>query len=135
MDSFFQCVMVISTCVMIDFRITQIHLDELLLEPPAPFDGVAGVAEAFPVEPAVFAVAFIALQGVFFRLDHVSGRPIHPGLSKAEIPAVFEPGNGFSQFESIIPVEICPETIRSSSDWCEQVIVARIVGLASRHAV
>ncbi len=70
-----------------------------------------------------------ALQRLLFGLDHVGGRPIHPGFGKAIFTAVFQTHARLSQAEGVVPVEIGPVTVFAGGDGLQQVVINFVVGL------
>ena len=99
------------------------------LLPPAPFDGVARVAERVPIHAAILAVACVALQGIPGRLYHVCGGPVHVCGGEIVLTAVFETGDGRSQFEGAVPIEGGPEAALARGDRLEQIFVHCVVWL------
>ena len=99
------------------------------IEPPAPFHGITRIAKRQPIQATFGAVAVVALQGIFDRLHHVGGRPVHLGLGKAILTAVLQAHDLLCQDKGVVPIEVGPVAVFASRDRRQQVIVYRVVRL------
>src|SRR5688572_24209071 len=96
---------------------------------PTPFDGIARIAESFPIEATVLTVTGFALQSICRGLDHVGCGPVHVGFCKAVLTAISKACDRRSHLEGAVPVESRPEAVLAGSDRLEKVVVHRVIRL------